>query len=248
MASSSNKKLFELIRKWAWLFLVLVAIGGIWFPKLGLLMIPVMLTLVVMGFLKGKYWCGHFCPHASLFDFIIKPISFNNKIPPLFKSNIAKGIMFIWFMVMFSSRLTKVFQIFGTVSFIDKLGYVFVMNYLMVTIIGTLLAVFISPRTWCSICPMGTMQVLMYRLGKKLKINKTTDSRITCINTEKCIQCGKCARVCPMQLEPFKELNDNNQLDNDACIRCNNCVKSCPVGILTLQNEKDSIDVQYVID
>ncbi len=248
MVLNLNKKIFELIKKWAWLFIVFVAIGGLWVPKLGLLMIPVMITLIVMGFLKGKYWCGHFCPHGSLFDFIIKPISLNKKIPVFLKSKIAQGIMFTWFMVMFTSRLTKVFKIFGTASFIDKLGYVFVMNYLMVTIIGTLLAVFISPRTWCSICPMGTMQVLMYRVGKKLKANKTTDLKISGLNIEKCYQCGKCARVCPMQLEPYKEFNENNQFDNDACIRCSICVKSCPAGILTLENENDSIDVEYVID
>ncbi|WP_205665682.1 4Fe-4S binding protein [Anoxybacter fermentans] len=53
------------------------------------------------------------------------------------------------------------------------------MNYLVVTIVGTPLAILINPRTWCSFCPTGTMQILMYKLGKLLGINKKIDQKVS---------------------------------------------------------------------
>ena len=59
---------FSTIRKYAWIFTVLVAIGGLWEPKLGLLVILIMMGLTITAFFTGRYWCGNFCPHGSLFD------------------------------------------------------------------------------------------------------------------------------------------------------------------------------------
>lgn len=243
-----TNRVFTPIRKYAWPFVPLVAFGGLWFPKLGLLMIPLMITLAVLGFFKGKYWCGNFCPHGSLFDSIIMPLSANRKIPSLLKSKFAAGLMFTWFMYMLGGRLVKVFAIFGSATFLDKLGYVFVINYLVVTVLGTLLAFFISPRAWCSFCPMGTLEILSYKLGKFLGVNKKTDQKVTIAKTEMCHSCGKCARVCPMQLTPYLEFSGKNQFDHEACIRCSTCVKNCPAAILSLNNEEEAIRINEETD
>lgn len=239
-----TNRIFTPIRKYAWLFVPLVAIGGLWYPKLGLLMIPLMLALAVLGFSKGKYWCGNLCPHGSLFDSIIMPLSINRKIPSFLKHKIAAALAFTWFMYMLVSRLINVFSIFGSATFIDKLGFIFVINYLVVTIVGTLLAFFVSPRAWCSFCPMGTLEILSYKLGKLLRANKKTDEKITAARTEMCHTCGKCSRVCPMQLTPYLEFNENNQFDDEACIRCSTCVANCPAGILSLNNEEKAIRIK----
>lgn len=241
-----SNRIFTTLRKYAWLFILLVAFGGLWYPKLGLLMIPVMISLALIGFFKGKYWCGNLCPHGSLFDYIIMPISFNRNIPGAFKSNITKTLAFAWFSYMLVQRLAKVFTIFGTAPFLDKLGFIFVMNYLVVTILGTILAIFISPRAWCSFCPMGTMEVLSYKLGKLLKLNQNSDEKITAKRAEMCHTCAKCVRVCPMQLTPYQEFSEKNQFDNEACIRCSTCVENCPAGILSLCNEDQAIKLKNI--
>ncbi len=239
-----TNRIFTPIRKYSWTFVFLVAFGGLWYPKLGLLMIPLMLSLAVLGFARGKYWCGNLCPHGSLFDSLIFPISPNRKIPGALKTRIAAALMFTWFMYMLISRLIKVFAIWGTTPFIDKLGYIFVVNYLMVTVLGTILALTISPRAWCSFCPMSTMQILAYKLGKLLKLNKNTDKKITAARTEMCHTCGKCSRVCPMQLTPYLEFNQNNQFDNEACIRCSTCVENCPAAILSLDSAEEAARIK----
>ena len=226
------EKEHTIIKKWAWLFILLVAFGGLWLPQLGLLLLPMMLTLMIMGLLKGKYWCGHFCPHGSLFDYLIPPVSLKHKMPRLFKSPIIQGAAFGGFMYMLGMRLAAAFQSFGEASFAAQLGAVFVMNYLVVTILGTLLAVFIKPRTWCTVCPMGTMQVLMYKLGRVLNANKRTDKKIVMHSADKCVDCGKCAKVCPMQLSPYDNMSENSTFENVQCIRCEVCVKAWPTKVL----------------
>ena len=127
-------------------------------------------------------------------------------------------------------------QMWGTLTFYDKLGFVFTMNYLVPTIIGTTLALVVNPRSWCNFCPMGTIEQLFYKLGKATGLNKKTDEKVTTAAPELCHKCGKCARVCPMQLKPYLEFSPAKQLDNENCIRCTTCIANCPAGILSLAN------------
>lgn len=239
-----TNRIFSPLRKWSWLFLLIVAFGGLWFPKLGLLMIPIMIALPIIGFSKGKYWCGNICPHGSLFDQYIMPLSSNRKIPAWAKSRVTMSLGFAWFMYMLSIRLIKVAVLWGTISFWDRLGFIFVMNYFVVTVVGTTLAFFINPRTWCNFCPMGTVQKLFYKLGKFLGLSKYFDEKVTIASKEMCHSCGKCSRVCPMQLTPYTEFNDINQFASEACIRCSTCVVNCPAGILSLDKEETAIRIK----
>lgn len=239
-----TNRIFSPIRKYAWIFTLTVAIGGLWYPKLGLLVIPVIITLTVLSFLKGRYWCGNFCPHGSLFDSLLNPISRNKKIPKFFRSKIFAGLFFAFFAFNLIRKIIKVSAIYGTYLFWDKLGFIFVASYLMVTVVGGLLSLLISQRTWCHFCPMGMMQILSYKLGKLLGVTKKTDKKITAARTELCHSCGKCSRVCPMQLTPYLEFSDTNQFENEKCIRCSTCVANCPAGILSLDNEKKALVIK----
>lgn len=241
MASKYIKKnrIFSPVKKYAWLFIFLVAFGGLWYPKLGLLMLPMMGILAVMGFFSGKAWCGKFCPHGSLFDGLIMPLSLNRKIPSFLRSKVTIVLAFTFFMFMLGSRVTKVFGLWGTASFVDRLGYVFVFNYLAVTIVGTALAILISPRAWCSFCPMGTFQLLTYKAGKLTRLNRFSDKAVTMKAPEACTNCNVCSSVCPMQLSPRDELSENNCYESQECIRCSVCVRHCPTGALCLSSQSE---------
>ena len=246
MASFNIKtnRTFTAIRKYGWIFTLTVAFGGLWYPKLGLLVIPVILSLMIMSLFKGRYWCGNFCAHGSLFDFFMMPLSRNVKIPAFFKSKIVGAVFLIWFGFNLVRRIVKVTGLLGTMAFWDQLGFVFVASYLMVTIVGGFLSLLVAPRTWCNVCPMGLMQSISYRLGQWIGVTRKTDQKISIADTDKCHQCAKCARVCPMQLTPYLEFSGKNQFDNDLCIRCSTCVVNCPAAILSLGKEESACKVK----
>ena len=49
--------------------------------------------------------------------------------------------------------------------------------------------------------------------------------RIKC-DTTKCVSCGKCKRVCPMDVVVTD--NSRNRINGTECILCMECVKHCP--------------------
>lgn len=231
---SSAGRVFTQTKRYAWIFVLLVALGGLWEPRLGLLLIPLMLTLMVMGFLKGKYWCGNLCPHGSLFDGIFLPWSRNLNIPVFLRSKILAGLLLTLFIVMLGTRLANVLPTLGQSGFLDKLGFVFVLNYFVVTVAGTVLALLVNPRAWCVVCPMGTFQLLLYRLGSRLRLNRKWDLRLEASNSKECRSCKRCYKACPLELEPYPENLINKSFDHGACLRCSTCVQHCPSRVLKL--------------
>lgn len=53
--------------------------------------------------------------------------------------------------------------------------------------------------------------------------------RVHC-NEHKCIKCGKCLKVCPMNVEVNKD--SRKRTNATECILCYECVKECPVKAL----------------
>jgi len=229
-----TNRTFTFLRRNAWLFTIVVAIGGLFQPRLGLLVIPVILALTLMSIFRGRYWCGNFCPHGSLYDRISLRFSRNTHIPEIFRSRILRLAFFVFFGFMLTRKIISAFSALGSASFFDRLGFGFVASYLMVLILGGILSILFAPRTWCHFCPMGFLQTLGYRLGRKVAPVTRTDTRITALNPLMCHQCGKCARVCPMQLSPYQEFRGDGQFDHEKCIRCSTCVENCPAKILSL--------------
>lgn len=232
-----TNRTFTLIRKYGFLFTLAVAIGGLWYPKIGLLVLPVIIGLVLTSFFKGRYWCGNICAHGSLFDSMIIKFSRNKNIPKLFKSKYVYLPFFIYFAFKIMRGMFRVSTIYGTASYFDKMGFIFVSSYIMVTILGGIVGVLFAPRTWCNFCPMGVMQKISYWLGKKVGVTRMTDEKVTVVSPEMCHSCAKCERVCPMQLAPYRDFEPNHQFENPNCIKCATCVYNCPAHILTLSNE-----------
>ncbi|MEW6243526.1 MAG: 4Fe-4S binding protein [Bacillota bacterium] len=241
-------RIFNNWRKFAWIFVPVIAFGGLLYPRLGLLVGLIMLTIMFLGLFRGKYWCGNLCPHGSLFDYLALPVSLNRKIPAFFKSPVTKWLFFIFYMFMFAQRLSNVMPFWGSALFPDRLGYLFTRQYLLMpTVVGLSLSI-ISPRTWCSFCPMGTFGQLMYKLGKLLRINGNTDQKVTIEAKEKCHRCATCARVCPMQLEPYRNFNEQNQFADENCIRCSTCVEHCPANLLWMANTANGRRIRENVD
>ncbi len=227
-----KNRTFTTLRKYAWIYTILVAFGGLWFPKLGLTVPLIIIGLTVSSLFMGKYWCGNVCAHGSLFDALLLPYSKNKPFPKITKNPYFPGFIFLFFGFNITRRLLALQEFWGSASFWDQLGMIFVVTYLMVTIAGSLLGIFFAPRTWCTFCPMGTIQRIMHYFGTKTGINKNTNKVLT-PEADKCKACGLCSKACPAQLSPHEAFQDGKQFTHPDCIKCSTCVYTCPTKILT---------------
>lgn len=236
--SNRTKGAFPFIHRYIWIITLLIALGGQFFPALGLLVVPIMAAMLSLSLFKGRYWCGNFCPHGSFFDNLLQPLSRQKKVPNFLRSRFLIAAVLIFFVFNMGRRFIRVYALLGSAAFYERLGFIFSNTYLMVVLIGGLLAVAITPRTWCHFCPMGTMQTFLYKLGKILGLNKESDTKVFIEDPSLCSACGKCARVCPMQLAPYREFSEDHYFKDDRCIRCYTCVYNCPAGILHIVSRK----------
>jgi ferredoxin-type protein NapH len=187
------------------IIVIIVSIGGIFYPKLGYFLLLVFGSLMVIAPFRGRWFCGNLCPRGSFVDFWIGPISKKSKIPPIFRSMSIRVPIFVALMGF------MIFRIIGAHSIVDKVGMVFVTMCILTTSAAILFGISIAPRTWCSFCPMGTMQRIIGGSKYQLKVDK-----------DKCIECKTCQKVCPMQLQV------NETLIKPDCIKCSRCVEACP--------------------
>ncbi len=191
------------------IILLIVSIGGIWYPKLGYFLIIVFSTLLIISPFRGRWFCGNLCPRGSFNDYWLGKISKHKSIPKIFTSMWVRIPIFILMMGgMF-------FRIFSTKGVIDKIGMVFVTMCIVTSLISIFFGILISPRTWCSFCPMGTVQKWFGAKKYILKVNK-----------DKCAKCNICHKVCPMQLKVSEILHKPD------CIKCGKCIVACPKDAL----------------
>jgi len=72
-------------------------------------------------------------------------------------------------------------------------------------------------RPFCKyLCPLGALYGLM---------NRVSLCRLH-LDDDRCLGCGRCAKACPMQVDPIR------QPDSPECIRCGRCAKACPAEAL----------------
>ena len=51
------------------------------------------------------------------------------------------------------------------------------------------------------------------------------------VDREKCLGCGACISMCPVQAISFKD--GKAEIDKKKCIKCGTCKDICPVGAIT---------------
>lgn len=166
----------------------IVLIGGLFSPLFGYVLLLDMLLLIAISLFRGRFFCGNLCSRGLFNDFVLKKISRKAKIPSLFFS------MKFRIIVLAAMMSFMVYRIFQAQGIIHKIGSVLLSMYIMQTLVISIIAVTVSPRAWCHICPAGTIQRLLGGDRKALKSDRA-----------RCIKCGICNKVCPMSL-PVNEI------------------------------------------
>lgn len=200
------------ITRYLWVLVLIVTLGGLWYPYLGYVMAVVMLTLMITAVFRGRWFCGNLCPRGSFNDFVLNKISRKKNIPGVLRSLWVRVPLFILIM---SLMIYRVSIVFATRNMFEKIGVVLASMCIVTTVVAILLGGFYNSRAWCTVCPMGTAQRIIG--GDRYQLKMAHDL---------CIDCKKCEKICPMELT-VRDIGNNPD-----CIKCGRCVEACPKDAL----------------
>lgn len=167
----------------------------------------------------GRGYCGWACYTAALLEWL--PINENNKIP--------KKYTYIRFPVLVVSIIIPFLLIQNGYNYMDNHIRLpktdqfiwFLIGNGVYYIVGIILAIiFKKKRAFCKIwCPVSLIMKIPARISL-VKIKPTKN---------KCIECGKCNSVCPMDVDIRNYVKNGQRILSSECISCGECVKNCPV-------------------
>jgi ferredoxin-type protein NapH len=206
--AANNRRILQ----WFLVPIVFVTIGLGWkFPVIGYIVPLVMITGLVGSARTGRYVCGNLCPRGAFFDRVF--MRKGRHLPKAFKNTFFRWTIFCALMGFMA------YQISLNPGNWEHWGKVFWLMCAVTTSIGVVLAVLLHPRSWCSFCPMGTMQNTIGGNKALYKIEPT------------CKECHVCEKVCPMDL-PIVIHKVGGVLHERDCLKCSECVAACPTGAL----------------
>ncbi len=167
-------------------------------------------------FLFGRGWCGYACWTAMILDLL------PYKVPVKPRKEKLGFIRYTVFTIslLFMSALF----IFHVADLERIMLWSFIIGNIIYYGIGIALAYTLKDnRAFCKyVCPITVfLKPASYYALIRVKMDE-----------EKCIQCGKCRRVCPMNVDMLD--NSRKRLNGTECILCTECVKSCPTGALEI--------------
>jgi len=163
--------------------------------------------------LFGRGWCGYACWTAMVLDFL----------PYKTPQGPRKSISWLRYVTFAASFVFVAALLFACAGNIERIMFwAFVAGNVLYYASGIALAfAFKDNRAFCKyLCPITVF----------LKpVSYFSLIRVTC-DKDKCISCGKCISVCPMDVDMTD--NSRRRKNGTECILCLECTKACPKNAL----------------
>jgi polyferredoxin len=189
--------------------------------------------LVLMSVLLfGRAFCGWFCWFGGYLDLVEWGIG--DKLKVKLPRTMPLYLAVIPFVALFA-------KVYGSllVNWFNSIPALFKFNLadtepwggqqtgisILITLVlyGPVLLYFFGRHAWCRyLCPIGALLKIFNRIG----LGKVR------LVTEECNGCGKCNRVCEMQVDVLANLKHFGQIISSDCVRCLKCTDECPMGAI----------------
>lgn len=197
----------------------------------------VLSIIAIIGITFGRISCGLLCPFGYLQDLLYKLGRVRIEIPKnllYLKYVVLIGLVFLLTFYFALPAFCKicpvaVLEAGFPLAYLDEnvwgklfnqetgmfMGWMFLVKAILLTII--LVAAVSIKRPFCrTLCPLGALLGIFNRWSV-ISIS---------VDPEKCTKCGRCPRMCPV------DINISNDPDSPECIRCMKCA-SCEAISLT---------------
>jgi polyferredoxin len=185
----------------------------------------------ITGIIVGRMACGWICPFGLFQDLLYKLRTFKIKMPKFFKYlkyvmlvGVVGVVVYITGEPWFCKLCPDGLLIAGIpLVLADRTGDLRALTgwhyYMKIGILMLIILLSISTkRFFCRVlCPVGAIYSIFNRFSVfRIKVDR-----------DKCIECGSCKSVCPM------DIHIQRSPHNIDCIRCLDCVRKCPTRALT---------------
>ncbi len=185
-------------------------------PSLVGMAIPVLIALLL-----GRVFCSWLCPVSFLLEMVDR-VRRRLARQPILKNSLVVAKKVLWFTLIAELVLSL---ILGTPLFVflsppglvgrELMMAVFFKKLALegILIIAIILLELLTRRFFCrSFCPLGGLLALFGR-NRKLRVR---------VDAKNCSACGKCARRCPMGLDPAE-----GEGESAYCWNCGECIDTC---------------------
>ncbi|OON94811.1 MAG: hypothetical protein ATN33_03925 [Epulopiscium sp. Nele67-Bin001] len=175
---------------------------------------------IALVLLFGRLWCGYVCPMGFFQDvvtWIRQKLNITQiNIPQKLKPFILVGRWYLVFYIFFYD-LCKVCPVqFITVPLTGYTSNTGSTGFFWTVVL--LVAVMLSDRAFCRVCPIGALMGLANRIsGSRLR---------KCGHA--CTHCRACLEVCPVDIQEVYEDREHVDITHADCIYCMKCIEVCP--------------------
>jgi len=201
---------------------------GTFFKKIMIGTFIIFISTMSLAIVFRRSFCGQICAFGALQEFlgnlgrsIFKGRRFviTTKIDRIFRY--LKYLVLIFTVAM--SWMTGILWItpycpynaLGHMADFQSLTSIYLIGFILLII--TLIGSFFYERFFCKyLCPAGAFYAIIGKISPfAVRINK-----------DKCIDCGLCNKICPMNVNIMNSKSE--KITDSECINCNECVNTCP--------------------
>lgn len=179
------------------------------------------LFLIILTALAGAFYCGYLCPFGflqELSSIISDKLKIKKRIIPKNLDIALKSLRYILFLFITVLAIDAVFPL---LKFDARSNlYLFlsgknISNIMRLSVLVFLVLSLIYSKPFCKyLCIKGAGYGILSKL-RVFSINRNTDT---------CIDCKLCDKVCPMGVN----VSSKEHVDSMSCINCFDCIKVCP--------------------
>ena len=196
------------------------------YSKIGLVPFITIGTLGLVGTLGGRFVCGWLCPFGFLQDLLYKIRARKFRLPS--QLGYAKYVVLVVFVLLvphlwphqpysfcdgcpsgtLEGLIPRAIALHWHVTPGEFNGFNVKFYVRMAILLGTLMLSISVSRGFCrTLCPLGAI----FGLFNKFSLFRYG------LTYHKCTDCGACAKVCPVDIDPIRQMNDAE------CIKCYEC-------------------------